>query len=388
MPPATPPIVWHLVLLDGGDEDGHRSFRLQDNDRVYVKSTGRRGSLVKSVKEGRLSEIPAAKRRKTSTGEELWNVRYNDDDGDAAGCSTPSSGSDVMMNRRHLIPIYRERRDPQTSNGDSTQQQQPAAIPIIVTPDTDSFRLLAASQVRSAHVLEIGSSTGETSHQLWKVPCVESWMGWDTGADMVQQVQKKIKQGRKRGGVSDTRQSRTCHKIDPLKDPDTAAALVMETFAFSSQQQQQRSLTVFVDIGGDRQLHAVILMLQWIVASFATRIDQAVVKSRTLFAALQAETAKDGGSSPLLFDHNSWFPGQLRTALRASMPSHPLQAAKRFVPADSNKEEGEAVAICRYHNYHADGCAKHRDLICPYDHSRCHLCLQKGHIARDCDWIR
>ena len=41
----------------------------------------------------------------------------------------------------------------------------------------------------AGNVLEIGCSTGETSQLRWKQVHFGQWMGWDTGADMVQQVQ-------------------------------------------------------------------------------------------------------------------------------------------------------------------------------------------------------
>jgi len=125
-------------------------------------------------------------------------------------------------------------------------------------------------------------------------------------------------------------------------------------------------------------------------------LDQIVVKSQTLLAALRHRIGNN--DKALLIDRHSWFPAQLRTAFRASVPRHPLQAAQRFVPTNlpSSSSSGhpprskqqQQVAICRYHNYHPQGCAKHRDRLCPHDHEHCHLCLAAGHVARDCDWIQ
>jgi len=58
---------------------------------------------------------------------------------------------------------------------------------------------------------------------------------------------------------------------------------------------------------------------------------------------------------------------------------HPLKAPITYSPTDASKP------ICRYHNYHKDGCKRYKtDESCPLDHTFCHWCLQPGHIALDC----
>jgi len=47
---------------------------------------------------------------------------------------------------------------------------------------------------------------------------------------------------------------------------------------------------------------------------------------------------------------------------------HPLRAPMTILP--SSKESGEEVPICRYHNYHDEGCRKGAE--CPFDHTVCH----------------
>ncbi len=56
---------------------------------------------------------------------------------------------------------------------------------------------------------------------------------------------------------------------------------------------------------------------------------------------------------------------------------HPLQAP--LVTLDG-------VAVCRYHNYHPNGCQKADK--CEYRHDVCHICLQKDHVAKNCDILR
>jgi hypothetical protein len=57
---------------------------------------------------------------------------------------------------------------------------------------------------------------------------------------------------------------------------------------------------------------------------------------------------------------------------------HPLQAPQVFDNTDTS--------ICRYHNYHKDGCLRHKDhnKTCPYNHTTCHACLVPGHRALEC----
>ena len=72
---------------------------------------------------------------------------------------------------------------------------------------------------------------------------------------------------------------------------------------------------------------------------------------------------------------------------------HPLKAPMVLSPVD------EKTPICRYHNYHRDGCRLYKknsnsttqgeagaaaDAICPFDHDHCHACQQLGHVAKNC----
>ena len=60
--------------------------------------------------------------------------------------------------------------------------------------------------------------------------------------------------------------------------------------------------------------------------------------------------------------------------------SHPVQAPLALSPKDN------VTPICRFHNYHPDGCKRinHDSKKCPYDHEHCHWCKQFGHVAMNC----
>lgn len=220
---------------------------LNDNSESSSSPASKRPKLV-SI----LADQEHAEKEGEQDDEDCWNVQYDDDDDTTKKEGSSSSSAIMRVNRRQIVPIYRDRRvlsprllaetaaSESKSNSNNNNMVLPEEIPTLVMADTESFRLLASSQIQDndCAVLEIGSSRGETSQQLWKVPCVTQWMGWDTGAHMVQRVQKKI------SNSNNQHQSRTCHKMDPLKDPDTAAALVRDTFSLQSSR-----LTVFVRSG-------------------------------------------------------------------------------------------------------------------------------------------
>lgn len=74
------------------------------------------------------------------------------------------------------------------------------------------------------------------------------------------------------------------------------------------------------------------------------------------------------------------------------MYSHPKKVPLVLSPKDS-------TPICRYHNYHPDGCkkfhkrkdvktAKEDKVQCQYDHEHCHYCQQVGHVALDCPSLK
>lgn len=356
--------------------------------------------------------------------EEYWDIQqdiscssnkdhYHCQSNPSSSTTTSSTSSCHMfrVSSRQVIPIYCKRKTissflsqaPSTPVAAAPQQVQPnnkarmeETLPILVSWDTITFRMMAMSQLRipttpaiavQQYVLEIGSSTGNTSQVILKQSqYIHAWMGWDNSANMVQTVQSKIQQCT----IHNPTMQRSCHKMDPLKDPQTATALVtdwlMNTTSITtipndvnpttSQEQHlktvKRRLTILIDIGGDRNIHAVCLLLHWALTSFSDHLDQIIIKSETLFTALQTNHIRVD---------NGWLEKQILIALRETIPTHPLQAGKRFTPDE------QRIPICRYHNYHHEGCIKYRDAKCPHNHEHCHLCLGKGHIARNCHWI-
>jgi uncharacterized membrane-anchored protein YhcB (DUF1043 family) len=348
-----------------------------------------------------------------------------------------------VVDPRHLIPIYR-------SNNINHTSIENKKIPILITDTTDLYRVLAASQIHLAtesndnnnnqqkesfcSVLEIGSSTGMTSEIVWKQLHQYNnnnnqhhrnndsmyqhqrrcWIGFDTGAEMVQIVQNKYKKlypNKDDNNNSNNIEWASCYNMDPLLDPDTASTVVNEYLGSPNDNTDTNGnmihyVTVLVDIGGNREENAVLRMIDWVLRIFQSKstgtnqlqLHQIILKSESLYTTLSNRT---NISTESIWNATDWYNNRLRIALRESLPKHPLQAPKRFVPihkngtcsTDSigNNNDTPIRLICRYHNYHKDGCAKMDNgkcnsgkKLCPYDHDHCHLCLMVGHIARNC----
>eukprot|EP01134_Creolimax_fragrantissima_P000068 CFRG0068T1 len=72
-------------------------------------------------------------------------------------------------------------------------------------------------------------------------------------------------------------------------------------------------------------------------------------------------------------------------------------------PASAHTPTSTRTFICRFHNYAEDGCKQYNTYSdenvssktcltstdsCPYDHIHCHACMARGHIARECAFLR
>jgi hypothetical protein len=375
----------------------------------------------------------SAKRRKITNG--FWRMRYNDSSPRLATENTrgtsDTEGSvyeERFIDPRQLIPIYSSRTG-STKNVTIENTSSPSATrsPILIADTTEIYRLLAGSQIQNGDnctvaVLEIGSSTGGTSEILWDHIQHQPngrWMGFDTGADMVHTLQNKLHRAFPQLKGSNYANGNVpwavCHHIDPLLDPDTATMIVKRHFGRANSDITKANdsltvnVTVFLDIGGNREEGAVLRMIDWALRAFhndssepsntcKVRLHQIIVKSETIYSAFSmlVKTATSSSPKKTFESSESWYNTRLSVALRNSFPKHPLQAPKRFVPTTLlskaiNFDDYEKKYICRYYNYHKDGCAKKTCNIsgipCPYDHEHCHLCLDLGHIARVCPLI-
>jgi SAM-dependent methyltransferase len=224
----------------------------------------------------------------------------------------------------------------------------PDKATVVVTAETIHFRQLVHQIKSTDDILEIGCSTGETSRLL--IPCANSWVGFDTSDEMIDQCRPHLEKNEKTHIV----------KVDALIDP---AKALKEARTFGSPN------VLFLDIGGNRESINVLRMVSWVLESFDPRL--VVIKSRELVQSMQA-TATIDPTTGLIQNGDDWF--QTHKTRRA-IPKHPLRAPLVLSPKDGK------TPICRYHNYHKQGCKKDE---CALDHDHCHACQQLGHIAREC----
>lgn len=223
---------------------------------------------------------------------------------------------------------------------------------IVVTSETTHYRHLVGYIESSDRVLEIGCSSGETSKLILR-HC-QSWVGLDTSLEMLNVCQETL---------SSMQQSTPHHSVvvNALIDPQRARK---EATKFGEPN------VVFLDIGGNREGINVLRMIAWILEEFQLRL--LVMKSRELVRSILASDCAINEVTGLIDKGQDWYQRQQH---QRAIPKHPKKAALVMSPRDPT------MAICRYHNYHKNGCKKND---CDFDHEYCHACLCKGHVAMEC----
>lgn len=315
--------------------------------------------------------------------------------------------------------------------------------------DTTTFRLLAKQCLREGGTdvaLEIGSSYGVCTQQLSDaLGCPSRVVGVDTSKDLVEAASARYPTLR-------------FERADALATPHAVVDIVKDLLgrrATANRGQQHTDITgntasetppktppaadlvVFVDIGGNRELEALVVLLPWVASALPVAPRLIVVKSEALFRAgeasggaldwprLQRDAAAavakrrgggggavstepaagsdaledeveegPGGQEPSAKRQNtlgtqsagqsaqSLQPAQEASTLPASKLPHPLKAKLRL--------NAQGVPICRFHNYRLPapywtGPMCRDGDRCEYDHEHCHLCGVAGHIALACD---
>ena len=330
----------------------------------------------------------------------------------APGTGNPCGTIKQNVRPSRLFPIY-----------DIECGKKPRGPLIVITPDTTNYRQLATAHLRPADkVLEIGCSTGETTalllrrllllHRQQDSDGEERMRGrvvaFDTGADMLETAKDRLRAELDRvvstGGDEQTRESLHAqmvhyHKVNALADPRGARS------------RAGAPGMVLVDIGGNRETRGVAGMLHWVQSSFQKdppRViivkSEALAKELTMSVELKGceieskrdpSIAVDGiyvSRTGLICNGQEWFSSLLPSPEKdsaddvlpkKSLPlySHPTKAPLALSPTDN------VTPICRFHNYHPDGCLRYLgdSHTCPYDHEHCHRCGKAGHVALQCD---
>jgi precorrin-6B methylase 2 len=267
--------------------------------------------------------------------------------------SNPGRERKEYLSRKRLVPVF----------------PSDSSTIIVLTPETVTYRQMACAQLLETDcVLEIGCSTGECASALLRYG--QSWVGFDTSSDMISRCTAHLRAS----GVG-TGKSWHAVKMDALSDPKRALETAKK---FSS---PAGPTVVFIDIGGNREQKVVLRMMSWTLQSLP-RLRLMIVKSRELTKDLSTSKSAEcrvDAYTGVVENGSTWFIEKTKEEPRHILPKHPLQAPMVYSPTDSTKP------ICRYFNFHKDGCAKGSE--CLYDHEHCHLCLSSGHKALFCALI-
>lgn len=358
-----------------------------------------------------------------------WSEKHDD-------CVTcQAMKHDVRPSR--LVPVY----DLNAKNNSKMDNNTDTLV--ILTPDTTTYRHLATAHLRpDDQVLEIGCSTGECTalllrrilllhsqksrqaqynHQQHDFTSIKSGiMGFDTGSKILQQAENRLRKEYQQFTASGTSNDDDdddndrvyskliqLHKVDALADPKGAYSYATENNTFPGM--------VLIDIGGNRELDSVVRMIDWVQTEFdGARPRVILVKSEALEMELSKSILPDASSNctvvpcvaedGLISNGQEWFNSlvtlsadvgianrNLTRQQLLSMYSHPKKVPLVVSPKD------DSTPICRYHNYHPDGCKKfhkRKDLTktakeeCQYDHEHCHYCQKIGHVALDCPSLK
>ncbi|KAL7434960.1 hypothetical protein ACHAXM_004376 [Skeletonema potamos] len=340
-----------------------------------------------------------------------------------------STKHDVRPSR--LVPVY----DLHLKNKNMDKGSEAV---VLLTPDTTTYRQLATSHLRpNDNVLEIGCSTGECTALLLRRNLLlrsqhsrqmkqhgnksadvvlGKIVGFDTGTKILKQADNRLRKEYDQSGSTlaneDDAYSKIIqlHRIDALADPKGAYALATANNTYPG--------VVLVDIGGNRELDGVVRMIQWVQTAFQDESPRLIlVKSEALVEELltavlschtndnTACTIPSVSEEGVITRGQNWFNSlivspslpaaadddkankSLSRQQLSSRYSHPKKVPLGLSPI--------GTPICRYHNYHPDGCTKFNksksscdDLLCQYDHEHCHWCQVAGHIALNCPSLK
>ena len=373
----------------------HEATKLSPGDCVFIRTSsqkeiGRKGHVVESESENQKKEEDRVSVRIPITGKSNPAGNSPDDQDFYTASFRPI----------RLIPVL---------SGRTIDNDSPNKCTIIVTETTNKYRLLAASQLKPTdHVLEIGCSNGECSLVISKYVQEGSLVGFDISQKMIAEAESKMKSGCTGKGHGHVQ----FHVIDPFTNPKQALLLATgkesssvaegNTNTEEGKDKPLRPSVVFIDIGGNRDLNSVIQMLAWVRQCFSPRL--CIIKSEEMVESIigdeAANTSATVSEEPeskrlktnaikiepcgLIRNGEDWFNAKLEDGSKTSnlgeTNSKPRFSHPKKAPLSVSPEDGK-TPICRYYNYHKNGC--HQD-DCPLDHKYCHWCLKQGHIALHC----
>ena len=271
-------------------------------------------------------------------------------------------------------------------------------------------------------------------------------VAFDTGPEILEQAKQRVQSefnnfftDQQQQQSTNKDESITCaemvqfYKVDAIADSKGAYSLATKINGNSNNninnnynQSRRTPDVILIDIGGNRELKGIASMIQWVQSVFddddgdPAGIRLVIVKSEALVEELSKSTATKSTKESTdrtqpavmddgIIDHGQeWFTSLLSSSYTknntdndddvvckqqcssaktmvvkhqqqlkpAPSYAHPLRAPLVLSPRDMR------TPICRFHNYHPDGCKRSE---CQYDHEHCHWCLKAGHVALNCN---
>ena len=262
-----------------------------------VKELGISGRIVAISNDSSTTTLPKAtthlrvhKKRKTLVEDVRVSVQQHCPDMNSK-CDPIKTG----IRPSRLFPVY--------DIIDSNDEQKRTHSLILLTPDTTNYRQLASSHVRAYDkVLEIGCSTGQCTALILRrlillhinTSCKQDDKGvvkeggkivaFDTGSDMIEKAKHRVMselnyllpQGNSDNEkISAVGVTLNFHKVDAMTNPKNA-------ITYATTGDDRCPDVILIDIGGNRELKAVVHMIHWVQTAFGTSPRLVIIKSRAL----------------------------------------------------------------------------------------------------------
>jgi hypothetical protein len=248
------------------------------------------------------------------------------------------------------------------------------ATRVVVVPTTTVYRRMA-SRLRGTVDLavEIGSGYGNTTAALAKA------VGDKGKCIGIDQSWKKAK------GARENYPGIRFERLDILEDMAFVRRVCLEQTDAQSCSGRRKTIITFIDIGGVRELSALVRVIPWAVEELGSAL--VVIKSKRL-AAVQSSSNCSAAPAPSLNAKKmpSFWASVVEAERREGMRGktrrgvadrYPLKMPVRYAAGDGRE-------ICRFHNYSQAGCIRGQQGRCDLNHDTCHWCGERGHVAFHC----
>lgn len=234
---------------------------------------------------------------------------------------------------------------------------------VLLTKTTVDYRKVATTLSTNltpspALAVDIGSAYGNTAAALAKhLPSPKHVLGIDVGWKFVEEARKSYPEIQ-------------FERLDVLEDAEFVKQLIADKRGDIS-----CPLWVFVDIGGVRELAALVRLLPFIHQLHPQFL---VVKSKRLVSCAASRDMEEFWPSVLAIEKAEGITGGSKERRGgAAISRYPLKLPVRF--------NDQGVEICRFHNYSPSGCIRGETGQCSFDHATCHWCSEPGHVALGCE---